>query len=359
MSFHPALRPWKSHFLPGAQVFQPQKRRLENRVGPLQPFPGCPARPPSSSSTDSNASLGPDPLPPPTHQTQAPGHRRANPLSRRDGQCPEPLAGSSQEATKERENRRWNDVNPFDNDHFVSTSKASGTVLSPPKRRAPEPHAGPGGSLLSRPQCAYEGAEARRSELTDPRSPSRDEAVSAVPTHAPGSGWRARGAPCREAAGRAAGRAEPPAHPPRRIVSPAPPPLSAAATHRISGGSDRPSSPGCRCPPRPRCGDSGWSPWCTAGRAEYGMGSAAAPEASSRGHSRDQAARTLAHGRGRSASKPPPPARPGTRRHGSPPPPGPEAPREMESPRRRGCPAAARDTHLGTTFPRKLLARAR
>lgn len=132
-----------------------------------------------------------------------------------------------------------------------------------------------------------------------------------------------------------------------------------AAAHRISGGSDRPSSPGCRCPPRPRCGDSGWSPWCKAGRAEYGMGAAAAPEASSRGHSRYQAARTLAHCHGRSASEPPLPARLGARRHGSPPPPGPEAPREMKSPCRRGCPAAARDTHLGTTFPRKLLARAR
>lgn len=117
-------------------------------------------------------------------------------------------------------------------------------MLSPPKRRAPEPHAGPGGSLLSIPQCAYEGAEARRSELTDPRSPSRDEAVSAVPTHAPGSGWRARGAPCREAAGRAAGRAEPPAHPPRRVVRPAPPPPARPALQ-----------PAPRCPqPGPRPG---------------------------------------------------------------------------------------------------------
>ena len=136
-----------------------------------------------------------------------------------------------------------------------------------------------------------------------------------------------------------------------------------AAAHRISGGSDRPSSPGCRCPPRPRCGGSGWNPWCTAGRAEAGMGgaaaAAAAAAASLRGHGRDQAARTIAHGCGRSASEPPPPARPRDRRHGSPPPPRPEAPREMESPRRRGCPAAARDSHLGTTFPRKLLARAR
>ena len=180
----------------------------------------------------------------PPSQTQAPGHRRAKPLSRRDGECPEPLAGSSQEATKERENRRWNDVNPFDNDHFVSTSEASGTVLSPRKRRAPEPHASPGGFLLSIPQCAYEGAEARRSELTDPRSPSRDEAVSAVPTHAPGSGRRARGPPCREAADRAAGRAEPPAHPPRRILRPAPPPPARPALQ-----------PAPRCPhPGPRPG---------------------------------------------------------------------------------------------------------
>lgn len=78
-----------------------------------------------------------------------------------------------------------------------------------------------------------------------------------------------------------------------------------AATHRTLGGSDRPSSLGCRCPPRPRCGGSGWSPWWAADRAEAGAAAAAA--ASSRGHGPDQAARTLAHGRGRTASPSPHP----------------------------------------------------
>ena len=34
--------------------------------------------------------------------------------------------------------------------------------------------------------CAAEGAEARRGELTDPRSPSRDQAVSPEPDPRPG-----------------------------------------------------------------------------------------------------------------------------------------------------------------------------
>lgn len=187
---------------------------------------------------------------------------------------------------------------------------------------------------------------ARRGELTDPRSPGQAAAVSAGPTLAPGSGWRARGAPDSEAAGRAAGQsrapsppsAEGPAPRPRRPL-PAPraparaprrprpgqgPRIEArvgAATHRTLGGSDRPSSLGCRCPPRPRCGGSGWSPWCTAGQAEDGgVGGGGGVLTRTRpGPGRtDARPRPRAHG----LPEPPPPARPGARRHGSPPPPG-------------------------------------
>lgn len=158
------------------------------------------------------------------------------------------------------------------------------------------------------PLCADEKSEAPRGEVTDPRSPSRDGAGSPGPHPRPE--WRSRGAPGREAqGGQRAGQSphrtlcgEP------RAGAPCPPgsgpglalrSRSRAAAHRTSGGSDRPSSPGCRCPPRPRCGGSGWSPWCTASRAGPAGAGTRAAAASSSGHGPDQATRTLAHGRGR------------------------------------------------------------
>lgn len=69
-----------------AQASQSQKRRPENLVGPLQPFFCSPAKTPCFSPNDCNASLGPASFPQPTHQTRAPGHRRAKPLTRWDHQ---------------------------------------------------------------------------------------------------------------------------------------------------------------------------------------------------------------------------------------------------------------------------------
>lgn len=57
---------------------------------------------------------------------------------------------------------------------------------------------------------------------------------------------------------------------PPGVPSPRSSPLprsESSEAHRTSEGSDRPNWPECRCPPRPRCGDSGWSPWCASLRA--------------------------------------------------------------------------------------------
>lgn len=96
---------------------------------------------------------------------------------------------------------------------------------------------------------------------------------------------------------------------------------SGPAAHQTSVGSDRPSSPECRCPPHPRCGGSGWSPWCATG---WG-GTRVAEEASSRGHGPDQATRTLTHGLGSLGLRAP---TPGSAR-------GP-TPRRPSAPRARG-----------------------
>lgn len=101
------------------------------------------------------------------------------------------------------------------------------------------------------------------------------------------------------------------------------------AAHRTSVGSDRPSSPECRCPLRPRCVGSGWSPWCAAGLAGAGRdrgGKGAAAAAPSRRHGPDQAARTLAHGSrslgpGRTPRRPSAPPSRGTLGNGVPSPP--------------------------------------
>lgn len=196
------------------------------------------------------------------------------------------------------------------------------------------------------PYRAEEGAEALRGEVTDPRSPAWTRPSPQGPTHALGSKARARSAPGGQRQGGPRAKQSPPPTPARRARSgralPTPPaakpaprrllPGSGPAAHRTSGGSDRPSSPECRCPPRPRCGGSGWSPWCAAGRVGEGRG-----RQQRRPHT--DMAQTRPHGRlptasEASASEPPPPARPGARRHGGPPPPVSEARRETESPRR-------------------------
>lgn len=110
--------------------------------------------------------------------------------------------------------------------------------------------------------------------------------------------------------------------------------------HLTSGGSDRPSWPGCRCPPRPRCGGSGWSPWC----AEQPGGGRVGVAGRQRPHADMALTRSL--GRQPTAAAalrcepPPPTARPVDRRHGGsrplPASPWPGAPREMESTRRQG-----------------------
>lgn len=162
------------------------------------------------------------------------------------------------------------------------------------------------------------------------------------PTQALGSGSRARESPGREAAGRAARGAEfPNPTPAQRVPSwsalPAPPASKSASrrahpgtdTHRTSVGSDRPSSPGCQCPPHQQCGGSGSSPWCAAGRAGAGVGRG---QQQRRPHA--DMARTRPHGRLPTAAEAWPPSPhprlgPGARHHNGPPASGTKARRKM------------------------------
>lgn len=184
------------------RVSPPQKRRPENLVVPSNHLPvpqqGLPASLPSII-----ISLGPAPLPPPhTRARWSQGKLNLGP----DGmECQEPLTGSSHQVTKEGPNRRWSDVNLYDNDHFVSTNEAPSTTLTPLQHRAQNLTPGLGVSRES-PQCADEGTEELRGEVADPRSPSFvDEAVSPRP-HA-GPGVRVGGARLSGRGGRREGRA--------------------------------------------------------------------------------------------------------------------------------------------------------
>lgn len=111
-----------------------------------------------------------------------------------------------------------------------------------------------------------------------------------------------RGTGGRSAAGQGARSSSPQASwCPQPPLQPAPP-----EAHPTSGDSGRLSWPECRCPPRPRCGDSGWSPWCAvrlAGRRGRGDGcgvlTPTCPE---------QAAQRRVHRRGSTSPQPPPPA---------------------------------------------------
>lgn len=292
------------------------------------------------------------------------GQRRAKPLTRWNG-VSRTTGWVFTPSNKRKLNPTKCDVNPYDNDHFVSTSQAPGTdqLLA---REALGTSPRPLEFLQSLPSVQ---TRELRGKVNDPRSPSLDETVTPGPHASPGvqiegarSSSQGRGkeghepsrapAPLLRGEPRAGGPCPPAAKPALCSTSP----RSGSAAHRTSGGSDRPSSPGCRCPPRPRCGGSGWSPWCAAGQA--GRGTRSAATASSLEHGPEQAPRTLAHGRGSLGLRAPTPGSAGGPTPRRPSAPFAEAHWEMQSTRCRRRQAAAREARLGTTFPKMLLARA-
>lgn len=225
---------------------------------------------------------------------------------------------------------------------------------------------------------------ARRGEMTDPRSPGRAAAVSAGPTLAPGSRWRARGAPDREAAGKAAEPSRAPSPP--SAAGPAPRPRRPLPAPRAPARAPRHPRPGQGpgAGPRRQSGRPLTGLWGVAiGRVRLDVDVLHARDAAAqdgahggrrtgprlgrrRRRRRPHAdmARTRPHGRSPTAAgaRPPRAPTPGSARGPTPrqpfAPPGREAPREMESPRSSGGRAAAWKARLGTTLPRKLRARA-
>ena len=119
---------------------------LENLVGPLQL--SLPAPLPRAVMPPWAQAHSPAPSHPPTKYTsQATGELNLCPDGTERGPY-RTLAGSPHRATEEGENWRWSDVDPFDNDHFVSASKEPGTGLSLPAAR-PKTSPGPWGGFLS------------------------------------------------------------------------------------------------------------------------------------------------------------------------------------------------------------------
>lgn len=96
-----------------------------------------------------------------------------------------PLSGSSHQVTQESQNRRCCDVNLYDNDHFVSTSEALGTALTPWQRRARNLIRGLAVSPRVSPGCR-QGAEARRAKGLTQGHPAWTRRPVQGPTHAPG-----------------------------------------------------------------------------------------------------------------------------------------------------------------------------